>query len=212
MKKWPHLLLVCAAVAAVQAAAGAQVDRVERAAALENTAISSGPDASPMAAPVAVTPTPDQPKASPRGNPLWAIPLRSLAATRDRPLFSASRRPPAPLIGDAPAPLAAAPMPVAVRPADPERPPMTLIGTIVSADERIAIIINEATRTVTRLREGDEDSGSGWRMRTVLARSAIVEKGDQSVTLGFPKPGDQPPPIAAAPPEAPAPLVNDSAL
>jgi len=209
MKKWPFLLLICAAAA--QAASSARGDRVERAAALESATISAGPDASPIPAPVAATPAaPDQPRAAARGNPLWAIPLRSLAATRDRPLFSASRRPPAPVVADAPAPAAAAPMPVANRPADPERPPMALIGTVVSADERIAIVINEATRTVSRLREGDEDSG--WRMRAVLARSAIVEKGDQSVTLGFPKPGDQPPPIAAAPPGAPPPAVNDSAL
>jgi hypothetical protein len=34
------------------------------------------------------TPTPST------GNPLWAIPLSLLTATRDRPLFSVSRRPP----------------------------------------------------------------------------------------------------------------------
>ena len=210
MKKWPFLFLVCAAAAA-QAASSARGDRVERAAALESASISAGPDASPLAAPVAATPeAPVQLKASARGNPLWAIPLRSLAATRDRPLFSASRRPPPPLVADAPAPIAAAPLPVANRPADPERPPIALIGTIVSADERIAIVVNEATRTVTRLREGEENGG--WRLRSVLARSAIIEKGDQSVTLGFPKPGDPAPPIAAAPVEAPVPAVNDSAL
>src|ERR1700756_873862 len=32
----------------------------------------------------------------PSGNPLWGIPLRVLTATRERPLFSPSRRPPAP--------------------------------------------------------------------------------------------------------------------
>src|SRR5690348_5378824 len=35
-------------------------------------------------------------KSRPTGNPLWSIPLSALAATRERPIFSASRRPPQP--------------------------------------------------------------------------------------------------------------------
>src|SRR6516165_2807674 len=30
------------------------------------------------------------------GNPLWAVPLRSLSVTSERPIFSPSRRPPIP--------------------------------------------------------------------------------------------------------------------
>ena len=198
MKILRCLIVVFAGLAA-HPPLGAVVDQTRATAALENA---SGPSAEPaLAAPQPdAAPAPVPQKAAPRGNPLWAIPLRSLAATRDRPLFSASRRPPAPVIAAAPAPPAAAPMPAAVKPAEPERPPMTLIGTIVSADERIAIVLNETTKSVTRLREGEEDSG--WRVRTVLARSAVVEKGAQSVTLGLPKPGDEPPP-GAAPVEMP---------
>ena len=40
----------------------------------------------------------------PSGNPLWAIPLRALTVTRDRPIFSPSRRPPAAAVIAAPAP------------------------------------------------------------------------------------------------------------
>ena len=185
---------------------GADVDPA-RMAALENSSALSAPD--PASSAPQPMPAPSPQKAAPRGNPLWAIPLRSLAATRDRPLFSASRRPPTPVIAAAPAPPSAAPMPVAVRPPEPERPPMALVGTIVSANERIAIVVNEATKLVTRLREGDEDSG--WRVRTVLARSAIVEKGEQSVTLGLPKPGDEPS-AGETPVGAPAPSVNEGAL
>jgi general secretion pathway protein N len=74
----------------------------------------------------------DEPEAPParnsdplasRGNPLWAIPVRALAATRDRPLFSASRRPPPPVIPEAPDP-APHPMPVAIKAAETERPPV----------------------------------------------------------------------------------------
>src|SRR5262245_45321462 len=35
------------------------------------------------------------------GNPLWAIPLRQLPATRERPLFTPSRRPPPPVVANA---------------------------------------------------------------------------------------------------------------
>src|SRR3981081_3826777 len=39
---------------------------------------------------------PKAPPVMPTGNPLWTIPLSQLAVTPDRPLFSPSRRPPAP--------------------------------------------------------------------------------------------------------------------
>jgi len=58
---------------------------------------------------------PDLRQPPPGGNPLWGIPVSSLSVTQERPLFSASRRPPAP-----PAPLAPPPMPVAEA---PPRPP-----------------------------------------------------------------------------------------
>jgi hypothetical protein len=34
----------------------------------------------------------------PRGNPLWGISLNSLSVTRERPLFTRSRRPPTPAV------------------------------------------------------------------------------------------------------------------
>ena len=55
------------------------------------------------------------PNATPRaGNPLWAIPLSALSATRDRPLFSTSRRPPivaVPIVAPPPKQEALAPPP-----------------------------------------------------------------------------------------------------
>ena len=67
------------------------------------------------------------PELSTTGNPLWAIPISKLSATRDRPLFSASRRPRTPTVAAAPAPgrpTALAP------PIAPETPPFVLVGTI----------------------------------------------------------------------------------
>jgi hypothetical protein len=35
-------------------------------------------------------------RAPPSGNPLWAVPIKDLSQTRDRPIFTPSRRPPPP--------------------------------------------------------------------------------------------------------------------
>jgi general secretion pathway protein N len=144
---------------------------------------------------------PNRDAAAPAGNPLWAIPLNALTATRDRPLFSASRRPP-PLAVETVAPRRSDPAPSAPStPAPPERPPLTLMGTIVSAESSIALVSNSSTQAVLRLRVGEENSG--WRVRGVDPRSIVVEKGVQSVTLDLPKPGGAPeqPPLNGPSPE-----------
>jgi general secretion pathway protein N len=138
------------------------------------------------------TPTP-APAAAP-GNPLWSIPLRALSATRERPLFSPSRRPPVPVIAAAPV---VPRLPIAVKPAAPERPPLALVGTVVSAEKRVAILFNLTTRRVSQVLEGAEESG--WRVRLVSPRSVVMEKDDRSVTLDLPKPGEQP--VAVRAPE-----------
>jgi general secretion pathway protein N len=127
-------------------------------------------------------------------NPLWKIPLSALTATRERPLFSSSRRPPASVVrAITELPQAKDPTPVAP---PPERPAMKLIGTVVSQTASVALLKDPATEAVTRLRAGQ--AASGWRVKTVELRSIVVEKGDQSVTLTLPKPGgtptEQPPP------------------
>jgi general secretion pathway protein N len=129
------------------------------------------------------------------GNPLWMIPLSALTATRDRPLFSASRRPPAPAV-EAAAPPPPAPDPAPAPPPPPERPALTLVGTIVSPSTSVAMFKDTATQAVTRLRQGE--AASGWLLKTVKLRSVIVEKGEQSAVLALPKPldtsGEQPSP------------------
>ena len=158
-------------------------------AALEEAPAAKAPNAASAADWPAVAATPAPAPAAPPGNPLWGIPLRALSATRERPLFSPSRRPPAPVIAVAPAP-AARPAPIAAGPAAPEPPPLALVGTVVGAQKRIAILFNLTTRQVTHVREGEEESG--WRVRLVSPRSAIVEKDTMSVTLDLPKPGEGP--------------------
>jgi hypothetical protein len=121
------------------------------------------------------------------GNPLWAVPLSALLETRERPLFSSSRRPPS---SDPPPTVAPqpAPDPTPAARSEPEQPPLALIGTIIGPAGRIALVQESGTQAVTKVRVGEENGG--WRVRSVAARSIVVEKGALSVTLGLPKPSD----------------------
>jgi general secretion pathway protein N len=129
---------------------------------------------------------PDSGAKSRAGNPLWRIPLNALSATRDRPLFSSSRRPP---VGAAPI---AAPPPKqeALAPPPPERPLLTLIGTIVSRETSVAMLQGSNAEAVSRLHLGQENDG--WRVRGIGLRSIVVEKGEQSVELNLPRPDSAP--------------------
>ena len=189
MSNAPRFLLALAVLLVAPAADGAERDRVQLTAALENASAPGAPDSTSAAPQADTAPAPVPGAAAARGNPLRGIPLRALSATRERPLFSASRRPPAPVIAAAPAPEPPA-MPMAAKPAEPERPPLTLVGTVVSAKKRVAILFNRTTRQVTQVREGEEELG--WRVRLVSPRSAVVEKDMRSVTLDLPNPGDEP--------------------
>jgi general secretion pathway protein N len=123
---------------------------------------------------------------APAGNPLWALPLERLSITRERPIFSPSRRPPTP------APTYVAP--VAVRqpatPPGPERPAVSLIGTVIGADVQIGIFLEKATQNVVRLHLGEEYQG--WVLRLVKEREVTLVK-DVEQTLAFdPPPGEAP--------------------
>jgi general secretion pathway protein N len=187
MNPAPRFLLAFAALF-VQTSDGAERDRVSRTAALENAPALGAPDTAPELPRPEAGPTPIPEPSATQGNPLWSIPLRALSATRERPLFSPSRRPPAPVIAEAPTP-AAPTIPIVSKPAEPENPPLVLMGTVVSSEKRVAIVFNRTTRQVIRVREGAEEQG--WRVRLVSPRSAVVEKDDRSVTLDLPNPGDE---------------------
>jgi hypothetical protein len=118
---------------------------------------------------------PDAGAKSRAGNPLWTVPLSALSATRDRPLFSASRRPPIVAL-----PIVAPPpqKQEALAPPPPERPLLTLIGTIVSPEASVAMLQGSNTEAISRLRVGQENDG--WQVRGIGLRSIVVEKGPQS--------------------------------
>ena len=136
----------------------------------------------------------------PTGNPLWAVPLRSLSATRERPIFSPSRRPPAPAIVAAPyTPPARPPAP---KPVEPDHPLLSLVGTIVGGGGGIGVFVDQATKSVVRLRTGQ--GHDGWILRTVQGRDATFDKDRQTAKLSLPAPGGEQ--SAAAPPGFPMPI------
>jgi general secretion pathway protein N len=116
-------------------------------------------------------------KAPPGGNPLWSTPLSALPATRERPIFSASRRPPQPAVV-APAEQVAAPLPTA---AEPERPTLALIGAVVGDDDAIAIFLDRSNQKIVRLRQGE--AHSGWVLSSVQGREVTLKKSERSEVL-----------------------------
>jgi general secretion pathway protein N len=116
-------------------------------------------------------------------NPLWAVPLTSLSATRERPIFSPSRRPPAAAV----AVQRAAPPPP--KPTEPERPQLSLVGTIASANEGFGIFVDALTKAALRLKVGEEYQG--WKLRSVRGREVVLEKDETAATLAMPKPGEE---------------------
>jgi len=126
---------------------------------------------------------PDPRVAPPGGNPLWGIPISLLSATRERPVFSASRRPPAP--PSPPMRVAEAPPPPP--PAVPEQPPFTLVGTAIGTPRNVALILDQTSKSLVRLHVGE--AASGWYLRSVGARAMTLEKNSRVVSVSLPAPG-----------------------
>lgn len=123
---------------------------------------------------------------APGGNPLWGVPMSALDVTRERPIFSASRRPPMPpVVAER---VAAAPPPP--KPAEPEQPLLTLLGTAVGQPKNVAVVLDRTTKTLVRLHVGE--AVSGWTLRAVDSRTMTVEKNRQTATLSLPAPGAVP--------------------
>jgi general secretion pathway protein N len=146
-------------------------------------------------APIQVRPVAPKPAPPPRplaANPLWAIPLTTLSNTRERPIFSPSRRPPP----------AQNPIAVAAPPAPPpppprvERPPLTLVGTVAGDSESFGIFVDKASSTALRLKVGEDYQG--WRLSVVQGRDVSLERDQQTVVLSLPEPGTETASVAAA--------------
>jgi general secretion pathway protein N len=139
----------------------------------------------------------DAGKVFPSGNPLWSVPLSVLTATQERPVFSMSRRPPPrAVVGPLIEPVAA---PVVQKPAEPEHPPLVLIGAVVGESDAIAVFLDRTNMAVVRLRTGE--THSGWELNSVLPREVTLKKADQVEVLVFQRPDGSPsaPAISALP-------------
>lgn len=127
------------------------------------------------------------------GNPLWSVPLSVLTVTQERPIFSASRRPPPRAVaGPRVEPVAAPPPPPAVI----EPPPLALIGAVVGDRAAIAVFLDRGTQAIVRLHAGEVHAG--WLLSSVLRREVTLTRDDRTEVLVLQRP-DSP----AAPPAVP---------
>jgi general secretion pathway protein N len=138
----------------------------------------------------------DRTKPLPTGNPLWSIPLSVLSATRERPIFSASRRPPQRAVV---APHVDPVAPTPQKTAEPERPPLTLIGAVVGDSDAIAVFLDRTNQKFIRLRRGE--AYAGWVLSLLQRREVTLDKAGRTEVLalqhsdgaaGVAKPSDEP--------------------
>jgi hypothetical protein len=108
--------------------------------------------------------------APPPVSPVAALSLERFSATRERPLFSPTRRPP-------PAP----PAPVVSPPSPPAPPKIALLGTVMDAGEARALVKLEGTDKMLRLRIGDNIGG--WKVTEIETRTLVVSREDRSASF-----------------------------
>lgn len=120
----------------------------------------------------------------PRGNPLWSVPLSTLSVTRERPIFSASRRPPprAVVAPHVEQPIAAV---IPAKAAEPERSTLVLIGSVVGDNDAVAVFLDRASQGIVRMRPGDVHAG--WVLSSVVQREVILKKADYTEVLALQK-------------------------
>jgi hypothetical protein len=131
---------------------------------------------------VRVAAPPAAPVRTPSANPLWGIPLSQLSGTRDRPIFSPSRRPPP--VADAAAEVTVKPPP---RKKEIQPPPLSLVGTIASDNEGFGIFIDQSTKKALRLKVGEDYEG--WKLHAIQGREVTMEKDQSAAVLALPRPG-----------------------
>lgn len=123
------------------------------------------------------------------GNPLWTTPLATLSDTRERPIFSPSRR--------SPPPSAVSPLEANAPPTPPSPPPvelhLLLVGTVIGGDQSVGIFVDQTSKAVLRLKLGEDYQG--WSLRSVHHREVTMARGELSETLKFPTKGEGAPAI-----------------
>jgi general secretion pathway protein N len=107
-----------------------------------------------------------EPDKRPAENPSFAMPpLRNFAGVLSRPLFSETRRPPRQPTG----------------PADTRDASFTLVGTILSTQERHALVEHGQPPHLERISEGQEVDG--WTVEQILPDRVVFARGDTHVEI-----------------------------
>jgi hypothetical protein len=106
-------------------------------------------------------------------SPLAAQPLDHLSATRERPLFSPTRRPPPP-----PPQVVAAPEP----PPPPAPPPnVALFGIVMDGDEARAVVRAGPADKIRRVAIGDDIGG--WKVAQIEAQRLVLALNGRIATF-----------------------------
>jgi hypothetical protein len=106
-------------------------------------------------------------------NPLQAQSLERLSATRDRPLFSPTRRP----VPPPPPPVAR--VPEVVPPPPP--PNVTVVGIVLDGDGARAIVRSGMGKKFERVTIGDDIGG--WKVSQIEGRRLVLSLGERLATF-----------------------------
>lgn len=102
-------------------------------------------------------------------------PFESLDATRQRPLFSPSRRLPAPIVAAPVPPAPVEPVPEA------DMPGFDLTGIVFGDTTRLAMVRDPSSQRVQSLRVGQ--TLDDWTVEDITPRSVALSRKGKSVTL-----------------------------
>lgn len=103
-------------------------------------------------------------------SPLAAQPLDRFSVTRERPLFSPTRRAPAPPVVAAPAP-----------PPPPPPPDVVLLGVVMDGENAGAIVRAGPAAKIARVRIGDEIGG--WKVGQIEERKLVLLFNGRTATF-----------------------------
>lgn len=121
--------------------------------------------------------------------PAWAdsavLQLKALQATRQRPLFAPTRRPPPESVATPETEASAAPP--AVSP-----PTVQVTGIIIGGGKQMALVKRAQDPNAIRVTVGSDIDG--WTVSAVLVRGIVLKRDAQTVTVDLPESGKPPEP------------------
>ena len=124
-------------------------------------------------------PPPEPPPLPANANPLSALDLDSLTATRELPLFTPSRTP---AVVEAEPDFEPEPaFEAELEETDPEPPPLELIGIVVTDAEQVVLLLDQSNGEVQRIRPGDDFQG--WTVSIIDSRTVELQSEGSSQTL-----------------------------